>query len=139
MKEKFFYLSAKEKERFRKSLVKILQAFEGIEFAYLYGSFTEDLPFHDVDVGIYLAEIEESETTRQAINLAETLSIRLKMPFDVRILNFAPVSFLYRVIQGDLVVSRNDMLRSRIVERTVQKYLDLKPVILKTIKEAFAT
>lgn len=92
-----------------------------------------------MDVGVYLAEIEESETTRQAINLAQMLSTRLKMPIDVRILNFAPVSFLYHVIRGDLIAAKNDMLHSRVVERTVQKYLDLKPIILKTIKEAFAT
>ena len=139
MKEKIFHLSPREKGQFKKNLVEILQACEGIEFSYLYGSFTEDLPFHDVDVGVYLAEIEESETTRQAINLAQMLSTRLKMPIDVRILNFAPVSFLYHVIRGDLIAAKNDMLHSRVVERTVQKYLDLKPIILKTIKEAFAT
>ena len=139
MKEKIFQLGPKEKRQFKKNLVEILRACEGVEFAYLYGSFTEDLAFHDVDVGVYLAEIEKSETTRQAINLAQMLSIRLKMPIDVRILNFAPVSFLYHVIRGDLIVAKNDMLHSRVVERTVQKYLDLKPIILKTIKEAFTT
>jgi len=139
VKEKIFKLSPMEKRQFKKNLVEVLQLYEGIEFAYLYGSFTEDLPFHDVDVGVYLAEIEESEATRKAINLAQMLSSRLKMPMDVRILNFAPVSFLYGVIRGDLLFARNESLCSRVIERTVQKYLDLKPLLLKSIKEAFAT
>jgi len=56
---------------------------------------------------------------------------------DIRVLNFAPVSFLYEVIRGNLIFERNEEIRIRVVEQTIQRYLDLKPMILRGIKEAF--
>jgi hypothetical protein len=56
---------------------------------------------------------------------------------DVRVLNFAPVPFVYQVIRGMLIFDRNEDLRVHVVEETVRKYLDLKPMIHKGIKEAF--
>lgn len=110
-----------------------------MEFAYLYGSFIEDLPFHDVDLGVYVAEIKESEATSYAIILAQMLSSKLQVPIDVRVLNFAPVAFLYHLLRGELISERNEEVRSQVVERTVQKYLDLQPILYKSMKEAFAS
>jgi hypothetical protein len=70
--------------------------------------------------------------------LARLLNSGLKIPVDVRILNLAPVTFLYHVIQGILIHERNEDLRTHFVERTIQKYLDMKHLIHKAAKEAFA-
>lgn len=56
---------------------------------------------------------------------------------DVRVLNLAPVLFVYHVIRGVLIFVRNEELRVRVVEETVGRYLDLKPVIHRGIREAF--
>jgi predicted nucleotidyltransferase len=138
MGRRAYYLNQEERRDLGNKLKRILEERKEIEFAYLYGSFIEDLPFHDVDVGIYVAGIRDSEATFYALDLAQSLSSKLAAPVDVRILNFAPVSFRYHVFRGELIWERNEELRSRIMERTMQKYFDLSPILYRSMKEAFA-
>jgi predicted nucleotidyltransferase len=136
MKEKIYNLDREERRKTRKKLEGILKKQEEIEFAYLYGSFIEHLPFHDVDVAVYIGRIQKRETTSCSLDLAQQLSDKLSLPVDVRILNFAPVSFRYHVFRGELISERNEELRSRLMEETIQKYLDLKPILDRSMKEA---
>lgn len=137
MKQKTFILNREQREELIKRLERGLRDREEIAFAYLYGSFAEDLSFHDIDVGIYLSGIEQEESTSYGLALSQTLSREVQVPVDVRVLNFAPVPFVYQVIRGMLMIDRNEELRVHVVEETVRKYLDLKPMIHKGIKEAF--
>lgn len=137
MKQKTFILNREQREELIKRLERGLRDREEIAFAYLYGSFAEDISFHDIDVGIYLSGIEHEESTFYSIALSQTLCNEMKLPVDVRVLNFAPVLFVYHIIRGILIFDRNEDLRVHLVEETVRKYLDLKPMIHKGIKEAF--
>ncbi len=137
MKWKAFVLNLRQREELIKRLKNGLRDREEIAFAYLYGSFAEDTPFHDIDVGIYLSGIRQEESTSYGIALSQILGNEVKLPVDVRVLNFAPVSFIYQVIRGILIFDRNEELRAQVVEDTVKKYLDLKPIIHQGIKEAF--
>jgi predicted nucleotidyltransferase len=56
---------------------------------------------------------------------------------DSRVLNFAPASFLYHVIRGKLIFEREEEVSANFTERTIQRYLDLKPLVYRGIKEAF--
>ena len=136
MKGKIYNLGREERRKIREKLEGFFRRREGVEFAYLYGSFIENLPFHDVDVAVYLGGIQERETTSCALDLAQRLSDQLALPVDVRILNFAPLSFRYHVFRGELISERNENLRSRLMEQTIQKYLDLKPILDRSMKEA---
>jgi predicted nucleotidyltransferase len=118
-------------------LVENLKSHNEVIFAYLFGSFVEDLPFHDIDIGVYLSIIREEESTFFSLDLSQTLSIRLKIPVDVRVLNFASIPFLYHVIRGNLILERDEEIRLNFVERITARYLDLKPLLLKGTKEAF--
>jgi predicted nucleotidyltransferase len=138
MREKAYNFNQEEKRQIRENLEEVLRNRKEIAFAYLYGSFLEDLPFHDMDVGVYAEGIKESEATFYALRLAEMLSSELHLPVDVRVLNFAPVTFLFHVFRGELIQERNEDMRSQIMERTVQKYFDLKPILRRSTKEAFA-
>lgn len=137
IKQKAFLLNQNQKERLMGQIKDSLREYPEIAFAYLYGSFAENLPFHDIDVGIYLTGVGQGESTPYSLALSQTLSREVKVPVDVRVLNFAPVSFVYQVIRGILISDRNEELRAHVVEETVRKYLDLKPILLKGIKEAF--
>jgi hypothetical protein len=137
MKQKAFFLNQSQKERLMGQLKDILRGYPEIAFAYLYGSFAENLPLHDIDVGVYLTGIGQEESTPYSLALSQTLSREVQTPVDVRVLNFAPVSFVYQVIRGILISDRNGELHVHVVEETVRKYLDLKPIIHKGIKEAF--
>jgi len=137
MKQKVLILGEDEKRPLIEQLAAALQNRDEVMFAYIYGSFTEGLPFHDIDVGVYTLEITEEESTNYSLILGQMLSKELQVPVDIRVLNFAPVSFLYEVIRGKLIFERNEEMRIRVVEQTIQRYLDLKPMILRGIKEAF--
>jgi predicted nucleotidyltransferase len=137
MKQKTFFLNQDQKEKLMGKLKDILRDHPEVAFAYLYGSFAENLPSHDIDVGVYLTGIRSEESTSYSLALSQTLSRKLQAPVDVRVLNFAPVSFVYQVICGILIFERNEDLRVHVVEDTVRKYLDLKPIIRKGVKEAF--
>jgi hypothetical protein len=137
MKQKAFRLMQQQRQQLMKRLEELLRGREEIVFAYLYGSFAEDLPFHDIDVGIYIENLKEEEATPYSLTLAKILSKSLQTPVDVRILNFAPVLFLYHVIRGILIFERKEEIHSRFMERIIQRYLDLKPLIQKGTQEAF--
>ena len=137
MKNKIYEMDPEERRHRVEKLRKILKKEDQISFAYLYGSFAEELPFHDIDVGVYAEGIGEQETTSYAIRLSERMSSILGLPVDVRVLNFAPVTFLYHVFRGELIHEKNELLRSQVMERTIQKYLDLRPILYRGMKEAF--
>lgn len=137
MKQKVLILGEDEKRPLIEQLAAGLQNRDEVMFAYIYGSFAEGLAFHDIDVGVYTLEITEEESTNYSLILGQMLSKELQVPVDIRVLNFAPVSFLYEVIRGNLIFERNEEIRIRVVEQTIQRYLDLKPMILRGIKEAF--
>jgi len=137
MKQKVLILGEDKKRPLIEQLAVALQNRDEVMFAYIYGSFAEGLAFHDIDVGVYTLEITEEESTNYSLILGQMLSKELQVPVDIRVLNFAPVSFLYEVIRGNLIFERNEEIRIRVVEQTIQRYLDLKPMILRGIKEAF--
>jgi hypothetical protein len=137
MKQKVLILGEDEKRPLIEQLAAALRNRDEVMFAYIYGSFAEGLAFHDIDVGVYTLEITEEESTNYSLILGQMLSKELQVPVDIRVLNFAPVSFLYEVIRGNLIFERNEEIRIRVVEQTIQRYLDLKPMILRGIKEAF--
>jgi predicted nucleotidyltransferase len=109
-----------------------------VVFAYLYGSFVEEDAFHDVDVGIYLKSVKPGKATTMALALAQRLSERVRLPVDVRILNLAPVSFLYHVLRGRMILSRDSAHLAEVIEHTARRYLDLAPLLRQGAKEAFA-
>lgn len=139
MRRKNYSLSGKEKDLIIARISKLLAGQPEITFAYLYGSFPGNLPFHDLDVAIYVENIDLEMSSHYALQLAQELSISTKLPVDVRILNKAPCPFVYQVIRGQLLVEKNPDLRGRFVERTIRQYLDIKPILRRATKEAFAS
>jgi len=138
MKQGIYKLSLEEKHTVLHQLARVMEQRNNILFAYAYGSFAGDMPFHDIDVGIYLSTVDQASTLRTAADLAGELEQTVHFPVDVRILNAAPTLFTYHVIQGLVIVEQDADLRSDLVEQTVRKYLDLKPLITRGIREAFA-
>lgn len=138
MKTKLHRLSLQEKQEVRRHLAELIESQKEVVFAYLYGSFIEEMPFHDIDVGIYVSGIGESEAGVFAVGVAHRLSRAMGIEVDVRVLNYSPASFVYRVICGELILERDPDARSRVVERSIQEYLDMKPLLHRAMKEAFA-
>ena len=58
------------------------------------------------------------------------------MPVDVRILNKAPISFVYHVIKdGIIVVDKNSDLRADFEGLTCKKYFDFRHLRIEYLKE----
>ena len=107
MKTKAFRLLPEKRQELIVRLAKIIGKRPEVQFVYLYGSFREDLPFHDIDLGIYIADFtKEDETVFYALDLSHTLSRDLGFPDDVRVLNAASIPFLFQVIKGDLIFEK---------------------------------
>jgi predicted nucleotidyltransferase len=130
------FLPADQRARILEQLASELETERDIAFAFLYGSFLESDGFHDVDVGVYLRSTERASIL--ALDLAQRLSARVGVPVDVRILNDVPISFLYHVLRGHLILSRDEDLLGEVMERTVGRYLDIAPLLRHSTKEAFA-
>ncbi|MBU2621182.1 MAG: nucleotidyltransferase domain-containing protein [Proteobacteria bacterium] len=135
---KSYILSDEQKRDIMKRLAGYMESREEISFAYIFGSFVDKIPFHDIDVGVYISAIKKESATPYALDLAHYLSNALRIRTEVKVLNYAPVLFLYHVIRGHLIFERDEDLRARIMENTIRIYLDIKTVIHRSIKEAFA-
>lgn len=109
-----------------------------VVFAFLYGSFADSAQFRDIDVGVYLDPIDPDRAAARALDLAGRLSDRVGLPVDVRALNGAPVPFLFHVLRGRLLLSRDDDRLEDLIERTAQRYLDIAPLLRQSTKDAFA-
>ena len=138
MKTKLYKIYPEEKQQIILRLGELLKARNDVLFAYVFGSFAEGLPFHDIDAGIYLAGEVQETASLLALELSHRISEELNMPVDVRVVNVAPVPFRYHVIRGRLLFATDDDLHTQFVERTVQSYLDIEPLLRRGMKEAFA-
>lgn len=122
-------------------LVKIrleLERASGLRFAYVYGSVLESDRVHDVDVGVFLDEMGIAQRVNLVDALSVTLSTAVGLPVDIRVLNEAPLSFLYHVLQGRLLLCRDESFLTDMLEEVPRRYLDLAPLLHSSTKDAFA-
>jgi len=138
MKTTTYNADSAEKQHILKRLSDIVGSRTGVLFAYVYGSFTGTLPFHDIDVAVYLSDAREANVALETQDLSASISDELKIPVDVRVLNYAPIPFRYHAIRGLLIFEKDQDRSSRFIEETIQRYLDIKPLLLAGTKEAFA-
>ena len=87
-----------ERERVTRALIAVLEAEPNLEFAWLHGSFLATAGFHDIDVGVHLSGGAEVRF-RLGLDLAVRLDREARFPVDVRVLNDAPVTFLFHVFR----------------------------------------
>ena len=140
--QRLWRLSPEEKAKIRDIVREEVTKPPDVIFAYLFGSFVEDRPFHDVDVGIYVTD--GVDVWEIAFDVAERIEKALReagyrIPVDVRVLNEAPVGFRYHVYRGELLFTRDEDLQSREVLYTGMRYLDMKPLLEQALKEAIAS
>ena len=125
------------RERVVHALTAALEAEPDLEFAWLHGSFLGGGGFHDIDVGVHLNAAADVRS-RRALDLGLLLDRDTGFPVDVRVLNDAPVTFLFHVFrEGRVLLSRNDERLADLMERTVRDYLDMEPLLRRATIEAY--
>ena len=126
------------KKEIKKKIKKILAEKDEVIFAYLHGSFNETY-FRDVDIAVYVDEDKVGDFLDYELRISTEIENVIRLPVDVKVLNSAPLSFKYRAIKGELLISKNEEIRFRFIERTLMEYLDFKPIEEKIIEEILTT
>jgi predicted nucleotidyltransferase len=135
MEERLYRLSREERGAIRDQITAELSREPDVLFAFVYGSFLKSEAFHNVDIGVYLSSSHFNNA--MAANLSAHLSAKVRFPVDIRTLNTAPISFRLYVLRGECLFSRDDNLRTDIVEDTTRRYLHNASPRRHTTKEAF--
>ena len=137
MKKKKYTISKIQRVRIAENISSYLEEnLEGITTAYLFGSFAEDTPFSDIDLGVLIKNDLE-----RAIFFEFELENRLEKIFkhsvDVRILNRAPLSFCQNVIRhGKVILDRDPNLRADFEGNILKQYFDYSRFRKQYLKEA---
>lgn len=127
--QKRYSFTAGEKEQITAQLKEFLQKRPEIRFAFLHGSFIDEFPCRDIDIGIYFEPELDPETIFDlALDLSVELTSLLHAPVDVHSLNQAGNGFCYHVTRGLLLVSRDDEETYDFMEKTWRNYLDFQPL-----------
>jgi uncharacterized protein len=106
-----------------------------IAFALVHGSFLGDLPFRDIDVGIWTTASADPDLD---LRLSASLSGEFGVPVDLRRINDAPVPFLFHVLRGRIVAVHDEERLVSLMERTARAYHDRAPLLRRATREAFA-
>ena len=132
---KYYELNEEEKKYILKKLREILSIEEEIVFAYVHGGFIERSFFRDIDVAVWIKSLEKA--FYYTVNYSVKLEIKIGYPVDVHVLNEAPLPFKYHVFtRGKLLFSKDEYLRSLIVNTTIREYLDFKLLEKLVLKES---
>ena len=108
------------------NIKKILSNKNEIIFVYLYGSSLKVENPNDLDIGIYIDAtiIKEEDEFDYSNRLSVELSYEFKKEIDVVILNYASLGLLKNVIQGKILLSKNDNIKDEFIERVISEYMD---------------
>jgi len=118
-------ISKQEKKLIIKGITSRLKKRKYIIFAYIFGSFVRDEKFSDIDIGIFCNEKISKEPLTFEFDLEKEIKSFTKFPVDVRIINHAPLSFIYHVIkEGILIADKDTGKRTDFEGMIFKKYLD---------------
>ncbi|BAF60289.1 predicted nucleotidyltransferases [Pelotomaculum thermopropionicum SI] len=107
-----------------------------IRFAFLHGSFIDELPCRDIDIGVYFDPQLALETMFDlTLELSVELTSLLHVPVDMHALNQAGNGFCYHVSRGILLVSRDDEETYDFIEKTWLVYLDFQPLARQILND----
>jgi predicted nucleotidyltransferase len=140
MDYKLYKADETKRAELKRIISQALAARDDIGFAYLFGSFVDGSEaFRDIDVGVYFLSGDSRENVQNGIELAVELTSKTAIEVDVRPLNSAPSTFIFKVLQGELIDNTDDDLRCRVTERTLREYFDIQPILQRAMKEAYSS
>ena len=139
-----YTFTEKEKERIISIIKGELEGREDIIFAYIYGSLIdhEMIFYRDIDVGIYVSDMGKTKDWNYEIKIAIDIEEKLRsegfsIPVDIRVINISDVLYVHKVIQGRLLVTKDEDLWADFIVNISMKYDDIAPVFDHYFKEAY--
>lgn len=129
-------LSAKEKKVLIEKISDVLKAKEYIIFAYIFGSFASEDSFQDIDVGIFISGVKDRSPLRLELETEGELEDAVHIPVDVRIINNAPLSFIYNILKiGIVILDTNESLKADFEGLICKKYFDFHHLRKEYLRE----
>jgi len=137
MRSKKSEVKGLEKEKLTKGIKRLLEDKIEILFSYLHGSFMEDIKFNDIDVAIYVDEnmVSREKAMDYEFALSDELEDAVKLPVDVKVINYAPLAFQYHATAGKILTCRDEEFMADKVAGIRSLYLDFKPVADRFLME----
>ena len=135
------YLSMEQNKRqmISQKIKETLSQRKEVVFAFIFGSFLNSPSFKDIDIGIYVKDIKKAEVFDYELALAEQIAKKCDLPFDifeVKVLNFAPYSFLNNIFShGKLLFTKDQEFLSNLIENTSLEALANEYIASQSLKE----
>jgi len=104
-------------------------------FACIFGSFVEREDYQDIDVAVYLGKLQNVETLRFELFLEEELEGNLGVPFDVRVINDAPLGFVYNVLTKKILLFDRDGKLACFESLVLREYFDFRHLLEEYLRE----
>ncbi len=124
------HLRNADKAEITRLLRHLLAQREEIRFACLHGSFLEPRGFRDVDVAVWVdpIKIPKENALDYEFRLSAWTEGRISQPIDVKVLNYAPLSFQYAAAEGEPILVRDENEWFGFRERIWRDYWDFAPL-----------
>ena len=123
------------KDEILRHLTSCLETRGEIETVYVFGSFLEKAPFSDIDLGI-MTQVEPQNPIDYEIQMEQELQGEIGFPVDVRVINAAPVPFVYNIVRhGLLLIDKDSSRRADFESLILRKYFDFQYYRLRYLKE----
>ena len=129
-------LSDMDKQNLINKISRIFCTKKDIVFAYIFGSFISKDEFKDIDIGVYIDNIETATILNYEMKLELESEDIIGIPVDIRIINNAPISFVYNILKDKIVMIDNNIdLRSDFEGLVYKKYFDFQYFIKEYLRE----
>lgn len=125
-------IGSDEREALSTALAQRLEMEGDVQLAYLHGSAVRDVAHvGDLDVAVLLAGTPTSEEALdRELELEASLAREVGPPVDLRVLNHAPLTFRFAVIQeGEVLVCRSRAAKDALETTTLSLYQDFRPYL----------
>ena len=119
-----------DKKEVMDEIGKIASKFDDVSAAYVFGSYTHNDDFNDIDVALLISkELNPYTSFKFEMQVARELERQIKprFEFDVKILNHAPIEFQYEVLKNGKAVFLRDRTENVEYEsEAISNYLDFQ-------------
>lgn len=133
---RFYRLLPEERDEVIKALSKSLGRRDEVLLAVVFGGFVNSELFRDVDVAIftgYVVPYEGVEPYEE--ELSKELKSIIKLPVDVRVIDYAPPWFKVKALDGVILVEKQPALAARLRFKALQEIEDIKAKIVKVMSK----
>jgi len=133
-------ITEEKRREIRQKITAVLDQMPEIVFAFLHGSFLSEPSFRDIDLGIFVRDIDRSDYWNYEYRLTREIENALHSSFviEVKVINEAPLSFCFHVITGKLLFAQDEDFLVDFMIHTARDYLDMAPLRKRYITEAMA-